>query len=180
MMMGEFEYADLFTMSVKGVDVPRGLPTTSRAIFLMFVIVASIVLMNLMVGLAVSDIQGLTQVGNVRRLEKQAEFLHQFEKVTTKMTAVKVFPSFLMNFLKRKRVINTKFTVQSDMFGPNRNGIFGAKKLPTELLETITSVANRKDDADQDIFQNENLPRLIETMKLIIKAYESKPDTTRL
>ncbi|GJQ77486.1 hypothetical protein Trydic_g20877 [Trypoxylus dichotomus] len=178
MMMGEFEYADLFTMSNDGVEVSRGLPTTSRVIFLMFVIVASIVLMNLMVGLAVSDIQGLTQVGNVRRLEKQAEFLHQFEKVTTKMASINIFPSFLMNCLRRKRVINTKLIVQSDMFGLNRNGFFGVKKLPVELLETITSVANRKNE--QDIFQNENLPRLIETIKLIIKAYESQSDKTHL
>lgn len=133
-MMGEFEYADLFTKNDNGKDEPRGLPTTSRVIFLMFIIVASIVLMNLMVGLAVSDIQGLTQVGNVRRLEKQAEFLHQFEKVTSKLISIKIFPLFFRKLLKRKRAIHTKFVVDADMFGPNRNGIFGVKKLPPELL----------------------------------------------
>ncbi|KAK9737004.1 Ankyrin repeats (3 copies) [Popillia japonica] len=176
MMMGEFEYADLFTKSDNGTDIAQGLPTTSRVIFLMFVIVASIVLMNLMVGLAVSDIQGLTQVGNVRRLEKQAEFLHQFEKVASKMMSTGVFPTFLMNLLARKRAIYTKFAVQSEKFGTNRNGFFGVKKLPTELLERITAIANRKIHGEDDIFHNENLPRLIETLKLILKVYESKPD----
>ncbi|KAI4464135.1 transient receptor potential channel pyrexia [Holotrichia oblita] len=174
MMMGEFEYADLFTQSNNGTDIAQGLPTTSRVIFLMFVIVASIVLMNLMVGLAVSDIQGLTQVGNVRRLEKQAEFLHQCEKVVAKMMSSGIFPTFLMNLLARKRAIYTKFVVQSEKFGTNRNGIFGVKKLPAELLEKITAIANRKSHDEEDIFQNENLPRLIETMKLILKAYESR------
>ncbi|KAI4464129.1 ankyrin repeat-containing [Holotrichia oblita] len=177
MMMGEFEYADLFTQSNNGTDIAQGLPTTSRVIFLMFVIVASIVLMNLMVGLAVSDIQGLTQVGNVRRLEKQAEFLHQCEKVVAKMMSSGIFPTFLMNLLARKRAIYTKFVVQSEKFGTNRNGIFGVKKLPAELLEKITAIANRKSHDEEDIFQNENLPRLIETMKLILKAYESRSES---
>ncbi|KAI4464137.1 transient receptor potential channel pyrexia [Holotrichia oblita] len=177
MMMGEFEYADLFTQTNNGTDIAQGLPTTSRVIFLMFVIVASIVLMNLMVGLAVSDIQGLTQVGNVRRLEKQAEFLHQCEKVVAKMMSSGIFPTFLMNLLARKRAIYTKFVVQSEKFGTNRNGIFGVKKLPAELLEKITAIANRKSHDEEDIFQNENLPRLIETMKLILKAYESRSES---
>lgn len=141
MMMGEFEYANLFTKDNDGKDEPRGLPTTSRVIFLMFIIVASIVLMNLMVGLAVSDIQGLTQVGNVKRLEKQAEFLHQFEKVASKIVTIHIFPSFFRNLLKRKRAISTKLTVQSDMFGHNRNGIFGVKKLPVELLGKYICIA---------------------------------------
>nr|CAD7260241.1 unnamed protein product [Timema shepardi] len=56
MMMGEFDYGDLFTEPKSPNSITR-LPATSRIIFLLFVILASIVLMNLMVGLAVSDIQ---------------------------------------------------------------------------------------------------------------------------
>jgi transient receptor potential cation channel subfamily A protein 1 len=54
MMMGEYEYADLFPEDEK---MQLRLKGTSRVIFLAFVLLSSIVLMNLMVGLAVSDIQ---------------------------------------------------------------------------------------------------------------------------
>lgn len=54
MMMGEYEYGDLF-------DEEKNyfLPVTSRIVFLIFIMLASIVLINLMIGLAVNDIQGL-------------------------------------------------------------------------------------------------------------------------
>lgn len=78
MMMGEYEYSDLF--GHEDAVVPR-LVATSRIIFLLFIILASIVLMNLMVGVAVSDIQRLQIEGHAKRLEKQAEFIRQLEKV---------------------------------------------------------------------------------------------------
>lgn len=56
MMMGEYEYGALFSDEKNGSFF---LPATSRVVFLGFVMLASIVLMNLMIGLAVNDIQGL-------------------------------------------------------------------------------------------------------------------------
>lgn len=56
MMMGEYEYGALFSDEKNGSSF---LPATSRVVFLAFVMLASIVLMNLMIGLAVNDIQGL-------------------------------------------------------------------------------------------------------------------------
>jgi len=53
MMMGEYEYNELF-------DIEKDfLPITSRIVFFVFTMLASIVLINLMIGLAVNDIQGL-------------------------------------------------------------------------------------------------------------------------
>jgi transient receptor potential cation channel subfamily A protein 1 len=54
MMMGEYEYGELFPEDNK---MEMRLKGTSRIIFLAFVVLSSIVLMNLMVGLAVNDIQ---------------------------------------------------------------------------------------------------------------------------
>jgi len=54
MMMGEFEYGELFPEDDKKEMRLKG---TSRIIFLAFVVLSSIVLMNLMIGLAVNDIQ---------------------------------------------------------------------------------------------------------------------------
>lgn len=54
MMMGEYEYGDLFDEKNNYF-----LPVTSRIVFLIFIMLASIVLINLMIGLAVNDIQSL-------------------------------------------------------------------------------------------------------------------------
>lgn len=70
MMMGEYEYGDLFPdeshphrSGEEDANSAGGekhfLRVTSRVVFLGFVVLASIVLMNLMIGLAVNDIQGL-------------------------------------------------------------------------------------------------------------------------
>lgn len=128
MMMGEFEYSGLFEEPEDG-QLKR-LPATSRVIFLLFVILASIVLMNLMVGLAVSDIQGLQQEGHVRRLEKQAEFLRQLEKVISfKAIESKWFPGILQKFLRGKRCIATTFVIHPEHAKGKKD-----KKFPNELL----------------------------------------------
>lgn len=57
MMMGEYEYGDLFKDEDSGDSTL--LPITSRIVFFLFIMLASIVLINLMIGLAVNDIQGL-------------------------------------------------------------------------------------------------------------------------
>lgn len=57
MMMGEYEYEELFSRTENGRM--SFLPVTSRIVFFVFTMLASIVLINLMIGLAVNDIQGL-------------------------------------------------------------------------------------------------------------------------
>ncbi|XP_076628466.1 transient receptor potential channel pyrexia [Colletes latitarsis] len=80
MMMGEYEYGALFSDEKNGSSF---LPATSRLVFLAFVMLASIVLMNLMIGLAVNDIQGLEKEGHIRQLLKQAEFVSHLERLTS-------------------------------------------------------------------------------------------------
>ncbi|XP_012535809.1 transient receptor potential channel pyrexia isoform X3 [Monomorium pharaonis] len=67
MMMGEYEYEELFnTENDKGTF----LPITSRIVFFIFIMLASIVLINLMIGLAVNDIQGLEKEPKVTLRER--------------------------------------------------------------------------------------------------------------
>ncbi|XP_011172017.2 transient receptor potential channel pyrexia-like [Solenopsis invicta] len=78
MMMGEYEYEELF--DTKNSE-STFLPVTSRIVFIVFIMLANIVLINLMIGLAVNDIQGLEKEGHIRRLKKQAEFVAHLERV---------------------------------------------------------------------------------------------------
>lgn len=191
MMMGEFEYEGLFDNDETKLN---RLPTTSRVIFLIFVILASIVLMNLMIGLAVSDIQGLQQEGYVRRLEKQAEFLRQLEKVISfKAIDSKWFPSLLRKFLKGKRCIATTLVIQSKFYDKKKRD----KRLPSELVgqynnyyvnisisyfylfyfslvDSIKNIARKKHRDDVENLPPVNIIHLIEMMKNFIKAYENK------
>lgn len=73
MMAGEFEYSELYSTSEKDNEYASVL---SRILFLMFIILNSIVLMNLMIALAASDIQTLQIQSHARKMKKQAYFLY--------------------------------------------------------------------------------------------------------
>lgn len=108
MMMGELEYTSIF-------EGPHKLIVTSRLIFLVFIILASVVLMNLLVGLAVKDIDTLQQEGHVRRLEKQAEFIRQLEMVISlKILHGWWVPKFMRKIMNWTRNSPTIITIQPD------------------------------------------------------------------
>lgn len=134
MMMGEFEYADLF--ADKTMESERG-PPTSRVLFLMFIILTSIVLMNLMIGLAVSDIQTLQTESHARKLEKQADFLAQLEKViTSKQFDSKYIPQYVRNKLMEMYRIDTIYELKTSA------QFRRSKKLPSRLIGNAKSSIN--------------------------------------
>ncbi|XP_072386530.1 transient receptor potential channel pyrexia-like isoform X2 [Diabrotica undecimpunctata] len=133
MMMGEFEYGDMFA---EDEDSPKILPATSRFIFLIFVILTSIVLMNLMVGVAVSDIQELHRRGRAKKLEKQAEFLHQLEKViSSKHLNSEYMPEIIKRVILKRSYIHNEFEVKSCAEFQRQN------KIPKRIIDSITAIA---------------------------------------
>ena len=56
---------------------------TAHVIYFFFLILVSLILMNLLIGLAVNDIQGLQNEGRVKRLRKQAEFIVYLEDIVS-------------------------------------------------------------------------------------------------
>ncbi|XP_018322447.1 transient receptor potential channel pyrexia [Agrilus planipennis] len=78
MMTGELEFEDIFYATT---DYPILYPITSHLMFLAFVILVTLVLSNLMVGLAVSDIQGLQKSAGLDRLVRQAELVAHLESL---------------------------------------------------------------------------------------------------
>ncbi|KAG5876875.1 hypothetical protein JTB14_021238 [Gonioctena quinquepunctata] len=136
MMMGEFEYSDLFAETAPNSSL---LPATSRFIFLFFIILTSIVLMNLMVGVAVSDIQELHRRGRAKKLEKQAEFLSQLEKViSSKQLNSKYIPAAIRNFFARRSFIDIKYGVKScAQFQRDQN-------IPRRIIDSIIFIAKHR------------------------------------
>ncbi|XP_022908937.2 transient receptor potential channel pyrexia-like [Onthophagus taurus] len=168
MMIGEFEYVDLFSTA----NNTSGLHVTSRIIFFLFIIVVSIVLMNLMVGLAVSDIQGLQQESSARRLEKQAEFLLQLETVIDRVIKWKIFPKCFIRFLIKSKSISLDFTVKTEWYNYHRRKSFNLKeKLSPKLLEAIVSIA-RKNGRREVKLSEKQMGEIIEKIKLLLDTYE--------
>lgn len=87
MMAGELEFEDLFFNGndnddnngpdAKPYEVKY--PVTAHIVFFGFVLLITIILTNLMVGLAVSDIQGLQMSAGLDRLSRQAELVYRLE-----------------------------------------------------------------------------------------------------
>lgn len=100
MLMGEYNYENLFPVQVNAntrrwEDKPSHLYVTSHIIFLLFILLGSVVLVNLLIGLAVSDIQGLQAEGNLRHMIKQAEFMFHMDVILSCSKYFKVSPSIL-------------------------------------------------------------------------------------
>lgn len=77
MMSGELEFEDVFFSP----DAPVMYTGTAHLMLFSFVILVTVILMNLMVGLAVSDIQELRRCAGLDRLVRRAELVAHLESL---------------------------------------------------------------------------------------------------
>jgi hypothetical protein len=116
MMIGELEFEDMF-YELKENDCPDDSkpcessspiahPITTHLMFFTFVILVTVILMNLLVGLAVSDIQGLQASAGLNRLSRQAELVARLESLLFSKLLKKA-PPRLLNFLRREALLRT-------------------------------------------------------------------------
>lgn len=102
MMTGEVEYENRFFQEK---DVLRYVGTT-HLVFLAFLLFIVVVLMNLLVGLAVSDIQGLQKSAGLDRLVRQTRLIARMEGIIFSPWIIKSIPYFgeklTRRFLERK------------------------------------------------------------------------------
>ncbi|XP_014616893.1 PREDICTED: transient receptor potential channel pyrexia-like isoform X1 [Polistes canadensis] len=145
MMMGEYDYENLFPYNTKSDKSFLGF--TSRVIFLGFVILVSMVLMNLMIGLAVNDIQGLQKMGHIRQLLKQAEFVAHLEKLTYhQIFKSNLLHPWLRTIVNSKRVMPTKIVLHCR----DNNLCESFRGISVELIESLFLLASKNNQ------QNEN------------------------
>lgn len=76
MMLGEVEYASIFVGGIANVPYVG----VSVITYVFFVLIMPIVLMNLLVGLAVGDIEAVKKDAFLRRLEMQVEMISSVER----------------------------------------------------------------------------------------------------
>ncbi|XP_016981845.1 transient receptor potential channel pyrexia [Drosophila rhopaloa] len=137
MMSGELEFEDIFYG-----DYAVKFPVTAHIIFLSFVLLVTVILTNLMVGLAVSDIQGLQVSATLDRLVRQAELVSRLESLFFSRL-LRTAPTNLIQLCKRSALLRTsrdklQFTIRPN--DPRDN------QLPEDIkLNVYKLVAERRD-----------------------------------
>merc|ERR1719509_38714 len=127
MMLGELEYEELYYNQNQYFNVnetrtdkfnktwtdieqdteSQAFPFTAHVILIGFVLLVSVILMNLLVGLAVSDIQQMTSEGKLYRIVRQVELVNDLHDVGLFLTKpfdilLSVFPESFKNIVSKK------------------------------------------------------------------------------
>ncbi|XP_055544901.1 transient receptor potential channel pyrexia [Wyeomyia smithii] len=138
MMAGELEFEDMFYND----DVQIKYPGTAHVMFLAFVLLVTVILTNLLVGLAVSDIQGLQQSAGLDRLSRQAELISRLEGLMFSKILRKV-PISLWAIFQEIALLKTSPLRLHFRVKPNDPR---EKRIPKELITSIYKlVAERRE-----------------------------------
>lgn len=164
MMSGELEFEDIFYG-----DVRIQFPGTSHALFFAFVVLVTIILTNLLVGLAVSDIQGLQASAGLDRLTRQAELVARLESIFFSKLLRKA-PSSLLLMLQRSALLRTsryhlQFCVRPNDPRDNRlpkDLVVGIYKLVAERRDRNISMKRRRHEQNFSSFFAQNMTRAME------------------
>lgn len=97
MMVGELDFAD-----VLGPDAPDALPGTAQVMYVVFVMAMTVVATNLMVGLAVQDIQELQKEAGVRRLALTVEQEEAVDRALRSSLLSSLLPAAVALWLRRR------------------------------------------------------------------------------
>lgn len=159
----EFDYGDLFE-NIRGVDATS---VVGRSMFLVFMVLVAIVLMNLLVGLAVSDIAALEKQGRAQRLAKQIDFLSMLEMFVYNKSLFACCPKKLSEAIKRCRATESSLLVEPGV--PLRKT---RRFLPEQLRQdVINNVANRIDHPEKNTDEEDGQKQKIsETKSLSSKS----------
>lgn len=168
MMTSEFDYVALFDE-----EHSKELATSLiviRLIFVIFLILAAIVLMNLMVGVAVNDINDLEVLGNIRRLAKQVEFLGTLDTLVYNRVFSGLLPKRMNESIKHKRKVIKVVTLY-----PGKPRWRHFKMLPSRLKDALIDKAlTQKKQMDDELGLQNFRSKLEEMYQVIVKTEEQK------
>lgn len=173
MMTSEFDYEDLMKQTDSKEFVTSLLVV--RLIFFVFLILAAIVLMNLLVGVAVNDLHNLQLLGNVRRLGKQVEFLGSLENLVYNKIFMKLMPNWIKNILKKQTKKLKDFVLRPSM--PKSKGY---RSLPSHIRDAIFEKAQaHKKQMEDEIGTQKDRKKLDEIYEVTVqKLCRRQPNGT--
>ncbi|KAK8381499.1 hypothetical protein O3P69_018525 [Scylla paramamosain] len=138
MMTGEIEYDEWFFDDEKTIMYP----STSYLVFSVFLIFVTIILMNLLVGLAVSDIQGLLKSVGLDRLVRQTQLVVHFETFMFSKWLAWVVPGGVLRLLHQSVLLFPSLYGCTFILSPKMQRDTG---IPQELVEVIMHTARARD-----------------------------------
>lgn len=141
-MAGELEFEDIF---YGGVEIQY--PGTAHGMFISFVILVTVILTNLLVGLAVSDIQGLQASAGLDRLSRQAELVARLEGLFFSKLLRKA-PLYIVSLCQRNALLRTSRYHLQFCIKPNDPR---DKRLPKEIVVSIYKLVAERRDRNQSI-----------------------------
>lgn len=144
MMSGELEYEDIFF--AEGDEKPK-YAITSHILFVIFVILVTVILMNLLVGLAVSDIQGLQASAGLDRLTRQAELVSRLESLFFSKLLSNA-PPRIIRMCQRSALLRTSQWQLQYCVRPNDPR---ETRLPKDLILNIYKLVAERRERDQNI-----------------------------
>lgn len=154
MMAGELEFEDIFYG-----DVAIQYPVTSHGMFFTFVLLVTVILTNLLVGLAVNDIQGLQASAGLDRLSRQAELVARLESLFFSRFLRKA-PRSIVLMCQRSALLRTSRYHLQFCIRPNdprdtrlpRDLILNIYKLVAERRDRNQSMKRRKREENMTFF----------------------------
>ncbi|XP_038123030.1 transient receptor potential channel pyrexia isoform X1 [Culex quinquefasciatus] len=143
MMAGELEFEDIFY----GGSIQIQYPGTAHGMFLAFVLLVTVILTNLLVGLAVSDIQGLQQSAGLDRLSRQAELISRLESLMfsklLRKAPIRLWAIFQKIALLKTSRFRLHFRVKPN--DPRE------KRIPKELITSIYKLVAERRERNQSM-----------------------------
>ncbi|XP_055603232.1 transient receptor potential channel pyrexia [Uranotaenia lowii] len=143
MMAGELEFEDIFY----GENLKIEYPGTAHGMFLAFVLLVTVILTNLLVGLAVSDIQGLQQSAGLDRLSRQAELISRLEGLMfsriLRKAPIRLWAIFQKIALLKTSRLRLHFRVKPN--DPRE------KRIPKELITSIYKLVAERRERNQSM-----------------------------
>ncbi|XP_059610570.1 transient receptor potential channel pyrexia [Phlebotomus argentipes] len=148
MMAGELEFEDIFYDNER----PLNYPVTAHAMFLAFVLLVTVILTNLLVGLAVSDIQGLQASAGLDRLSRQAELVSRLEGLFFSKLLRKL-PPRLLAICQRSALLRTSRWHLQFCIKPNDPR---ERRLPKDLMLSVYKLVAERRDRNQSMKRKRN------------------------
>lgn len=142
MMSGELEFEDIFYNGPKILY-----PVTAHAMFFAFVLLVTVILTNLLVGLAVSDIQGLQASAGLDRLCRQAELVARLEGLFFSKLLRK-FPRKLILLCQRNALLRTSRHNLQFCVRPNDPR---DTRIPKDIVVSVYKLVAERRDRNQSI-----------------------------
>ena len=144
MMTGEFDYGDLVyptSQRIENNTIKESVdfnhfPGLSHITILLFIVLVSVVMMNLLVALAVNDMKKLAKHAKRDQLYSQVELISYMERLESLWIFQRILPKQFLDFFRTKLLKKGKgFRMTLDVhFSDNKQQIL-PKPLRNELLD---------------------------------------------